>query len=78
MRKALVLLTGQIMTDEQLLEKFVNRENVVFNSEDLGSEMEQLELCIALMAVIISDDHIGNPVGKFQDAINKALEQKKQ
>ena len=54
-RRALALITGEAMTDEEITAKFFDREAVKVDTEEMLGESEAFQICAAFLAVIMSD-----------------------
>ena len=53
-RKAVVLITGEMVTDEQIDEWFLNKP-VSISESDADDPAEALQICIALLTLIIME-----------------------
>lgn len=54
-RRALALITGEAMTDEEITVKFFDREPVIADMEELLGEGESFQICLAFVAMIFAD-----------------------
>ncbi len=57
-RKALVLLTGEMFTDEQIKQKFIDREHLVVDMEDALGEGDALQICSGFCALLVADEKV--------------------
>jgi hypothetical protein len=72
-RRALALITGEAMTDEEIIAKFFDREAVKVDTEEMLGESEAFQICAAFLAVIMAD---GQPKkepkkSKFQERLEQ-------
>lgn len=51
-RKALVMITGEVLSDEEITAKFFEREPVKIDTQTMFGETESLQLCLSLISMI--------------------------
>lgn len=76
-RRALALITGEAMTDEEIIAKFIDREPVKADTEAiLENDMEAFQICAWFIAVIAADGKPYLPQQTTRSARHEAINQK--
>lgn len=78
-RIALALISGEIFTDEQILEKYVNIDPITIDCETEMGNADSLEICLGFVAIIESrtEPKEEPKISKFQQKLQDAIEKSK-
>lgn len=69
-RRALLLITGEVVSDEEITAKYIERENVKVNMEELLGDREAFQMCAGLLAILMADGKKSEPKkSKFQERL---------
>jgi hypothetical protein len=74
-RRALALLTGEAMSDEEIVAKFFDREAVKFDIDEQFGEVEAFQMCAAMLAVIMAEGKVEQQPEKKRSAFQKRVEE---
>jgi hypothetical protein len=78
-RRALALITGESMTDEEITAKFFDRQAVKIDTEKILGVGESLQICAAFLAIIIADGQEKKKLKKseFQKRLDQMVAERK-
>lgn len=78
-RRAVALVTGEPMTDEELNKKFFDREPIELESP--GDAGEDFQMTVAFAALMMAEDmkseEVPEPMGKFAEKMKEMMDQSK-
>jgi hypothetical protein len=79
-RRALALITGEAMTDEEITAKFFDREAVTVDMAEMLGEGESFQICAAFVALMIADDQPKQEPkkSKFQKRVEEMMAAKRE
>lgn len=79
-RRAVALISGEAMTDEEINAKFFDRESVTVSEKLLGSEAEVLQFCTGLVLLVLNEGELEKepkPKSKWQQRLDEMAEKRK-
>lgn len=78
-RRALALITGEVMSDEEITAKFFDREPVKLDAVEILGESDAFQICAGFAAFIIADSQPKKEPkkSKFQQRLDEMAEQRK-
>lgn len=78
-RKAVVMLTGEMLTDEEIAARYFDREMVITDVGELMDPGESFQMCLAFLAMMegAAKAPTVTKTSAFQERLKKALEDRK-
>ena len=72
-RRAVALITGEAMTDEEIENSFFDREPLQLDLKEALGETEEFQICAAFTAILLADDIAEHPESKFHQKLKERM-----